>query len=158
LGLATVYGIVKQHEGWIELQSEVGKGTTFSVFFPANVEVVATPPQPEGVSAQIRGNRETIRLVVDEASGRAMGKVILRDWRCKTVEAASGVEALELWRQHQGSIQLLLTDMVMPNGLSGLELAQQLVAQQPSLKVLFTSGYFADEFELDLYLLRNQGA
>jgi signal transduction histidine kinase/ActR/RegA family two-component response regulator len=158
LGLATVYGIVKQHEGWIELESEVGKGTTFSVFFPATAETAAVPQTPDVVAAQVRGNGETILVVEDEASVLAMGRMILQDCGYRTLEASSGVEALELWRQHQDSIQLLLTDMVMPHGLSGLELAQQMVAQRPSLKVLFTSGYFADEFELDLYLFHHEGA
>jgi CheY-like chemotaxis protein len=151
LGLATVYGIVKQHEGWVEVASEVGKGTTFSVFFPASLETAATTRNAEAQAAQMRGNGETILVVEDEASVLAMGRMILQDCGYRILEAGSGAEALELWRQNRDSIRLLLTDMVMPNGLSGMELAQQLVAEQPALKILFTSGYCVDEFDIGLF-------
>jgi len=151
LGLATVYGIVKQHDGWVEVASEVGKGTAFSVFFPASLQTAATTRNSEALAAQMRGKGETILVVEDEQSVLAMGRMILQDCGYRILEAGSGAEALELWRQNRDSIQLLLTDMVMPNGLSGMELARQLVAEQPALKILFTSGYCVDEFDIGLF-------
>ena len=151
LGLATVYGIVRQHEGWVEVTSEVGKGTTFAVFFPARTETSSAERKPDPLLTPVRGGNETILVVEDEVTVRSMGKIILQDCGYQVFEAASGVDAIGLWEQHHESIQLLLTDMVMPEGLSGVELAQQLRAHRPELKVLFTSGYCVDEFFTDFF-------
>lgn len=149
LGLATVYGIVRQHGGWIEVASEVNKGTTFRVFFPATAQMASGEARTDLFLAQVRGGTETILIVEDEPAVLAMGRIILQECGYNVIEASSGVEALEVWQEHGDKIDMLLTDMVMPHGLSGMELGQLLTGQKPSLKVIFTSGYNVDEFETE---------
>jgi PAS domain S-box-containing protein len=152
LGLATVYGIVKQHEGWIELASEVGRGTTFCVCLPAcRQEARVAEAEPDNVPA--RGGTETILVVEDEAPVRALVREVLGRLGYAIVEADSGVKALEVWRAHRHTIQLLLTDLVMPDGMSGRELAARLQAEEPRLEVIFTSGYSADVAGKDFVLI-----
>jgi signal transduction histidine kinase/CheY-like chemotaxis protein/HAMP domain-containing protein len=155
LGLATVYGIVKQHGGWIEVTSEVGKGTSFGIFFPAAADTAKTIKKTDVLLAPVGGGTETILLVEDEASVLKMGKMILQDCGYQVVEACSGVEALELWERNEGRIDLLLTDIVMPQGLSGVDLAQKLNGLKPALKVLYISGY--DISYLDTQIIRKGG-
>ena len=143
LGLATVYGIVKQHEGWIEVQSEVGKGTTFKVFLPKTSKPACAPTETAFYTAKRWGD-EKILLVEDEAALRGLASKLLQQQGYQIVEAGSGVEALEIWEQHGGVFDLLLTDMVMPGGVTGRELAERLLADKPELKVIFTSGYSTD--------------
>jgi signal transduction histidine kinase len=140
LGLATVFGIAKQHQGWIEVESEVGVGTTFKVFLPASARLPAGA-EKAAVKTQIRGGSETILLVEDEAALRELTKIILQRFGYRVVEAGSGLEALSLWKEQGPQIDLLLTDMVMPDGLTGRELAVKLRATKPGLKVIYTSGY-----------------
>ncbi len=144
LGLATVYGIMKQHRGWVEVTSAVGRGTTFRAFFPAlpNV-VVETDDQTESLMLA-RGGRETILLVEDEPVLRELVCKVLRDYDYHVLEAETGVAALKIWDAHNGQVDLLLTDMVMPGGVSGAELAQQLRKRKPDLRVIYSSGYSAD--------------
>jgi nitrogen-specific signal transduction histidine kinase/CheY-like chemotaxis protein len=149
LGLATVYGIVKQHEGWIEVTSEVGKGTTFGIFFPATAETARAAKRPDQLLAPVRGGTETILLVEDESSVLKLGRMILQDCGYTVVEAFSAADAFDLWQRHEGRIDLLLTDMIMPDRLSGVELAQKLLGLQPQLKVLFTSGYSVNVLDTD---------
>jgi CheY-like chemotaxis protein len=140
LGLATVYGIIKQHQGWIEVSTQVGEGTTFKIFLPA----IAPPTQvPAATRAQVElcGGSETILLVEDEISVRRVTRRVLESIGYTALEATCVPEALEVWRQHGGKIDLLLTDMVMSGPLSGRDLAEQLRAQEPALKVVFMSGY-----------------
>jgi len=143
LGLATVYGIVKQHQGWVEVISEVGVGTTFKIYFPATSRAVDTADKPAS-SSSVRGGHETILLVEDEPVLRELSRVILTDYDYEVLEASSGVEALKIWDERGGKIDLLLTDMVMPEGVSGKELAETLRARKPNLKIIFTSGYSSD--------------
>jgi two-component system NtrC family sensor kinase len=140
LGLASVYGVVKQHSGWIEVQSEAGQGTTFRLFFPVCSDEPALPVDPS-VAGPITGGNETILVVEDEASVRRLTVDILKRHGYHVCEAASGVEALEVFQQQFERIDLLLTDMVMPGGLSGRELAVRLQVQKPSLKVIYMTGY-----------------
>ena len=143
LGLATVYGIVKQHQGWVEVASRVGEGTTFKIFLPA-----VLPPKeaaaPRQATAELRGGTETILLVEDDHSVRKIARQVLETFRYKVHGATSAREALEVWGQHAGEIALLLTDLVLPEAVTGRDLAERLHAQSPGLKVIFMSGYGAE--------------
>ena len=142
LGLATVFGIVQQHRGWINIHSEVGQGTTFCVYFPREARPTAEiSAQPKPVPA--RGTA-TILLVEDDDTLRASVRKALERLGYRVIEADSGLDALEMWRQNRDAISLLITDMVMPGGLNGKELARRLVLDNPQLKVLYTSGYNTD--------------
>jgi CheY-like chemotaxis protein len=145
LGLATVYGIVKQHEGWIEVTSEPGKGTTFNVFLPPCAESVASTQAESDPIAFVRGGSETVLLVEDEPVLRDLAHLILEECGYNVHDAGSGPEALDVWDRHQDEIDLLLTDMVMPENVSGVELAEKLLAQKPTLKIVFVSGYTVDD-------------
>ncbi|HEY3762243.1 MAG TPA: ATP-binding protein [Verrucomicrobiae bacterium] len=155
LGLATVYGIVKQHEGWIEVSSEPGKGTTFDIFFPVEKQNMGADKAKNGDSDFVMGGEETILIVEDEAILREMAKEILEQYGYKILEAGDGKEALEVWRKSSSEIQLLLTDMVMPEGISGVNLAEYLLRDRPDLKIIFTSGYSSHEINDEL-LTRSQ--
>jgi len=140
LGLATVYGIIKQHEGWIEAQSQPGHGTTFKIYLPVSSKPPAPSPLEPGRPVS-RGGTETILLVEDEPAVLMMAKGILQRLGYQVITAATGDEAVSLWREHSARIDLLLTDMVMPGSLNGRELAEHLLQERPELKVLYTSGY-----------------
>ena len=141
LGLATVYGIVKQNRGHICLYSEPGLGTTFKVYFPHETTASVAAPAPEE-PASLQG-AETILLVEDSDAVRALVDELLRSFGYIVLQAADGPEAIEIAEQRHGSIDLLLTDVVMPS-MNGRELAERLLADNPPLKVLFTSGYPED--------------
>jgi signal transduction histidine kinase/HAMP domain-containing protein/ActR/RegA family two-component response regulator len=153
LGLATVYGITKQHDGWLDVESDVSKGTTFSVFFPASSQPVEAKAAQAAPTAEVLGGSETILIVEDEPVLRDMAHVILKDCGYHIFEAKSGREALIVWDRHQAAIDLVLTDVVMPEGISGMDLAHKLMATKPSLKVVFASGYSMDN--LDTAFVRN---
>ncbi len=140
LGLATVHGIVKQHRGWIDVASEAGKGTTFEIWFPA-IRSQAATNKDERVSSDMPAGTETILFAEDESSLRALVVTLLKRCGYRVLAAESGVAALALWQEHKGEIQLLLTDLVMPGGLSGISLAEKLHAEKPELRVVYTSGY-----------------
>jgi nitrogen-specific signal transduction histidine kinase/ActR/RegA family two-component response regulator len=156
LGLATVYGITKQHDGWIDVQSDVGKGTTFSVFFPATSKPVEAKAAQTTPAAEVLGGNETILIVEDEPVLRDMAHVILKDCGYQILEAKSGREALTVWDHHRARIDLVLTDVVMPEGISGMDLAQKLIATKPNLKVVFASGYSMEN--LDTAFVRDSRA
>ena len=140
LGLATVYGIVQQHNGCIDVTSELGQGTTFSIYFPASRR---EPPLPRAVKALARLPRgtETVLLVEDEAPVRMIIQHLLKRLGYVIHAAANGPEALTIWQGNKEQINLLITDVVMPEGLNGFQLAEQLQADKPKLKVLYASGY-----------------
>jgi nitrogen-specific signal transduction histidine kinase/CheY-like chemotaxis protein len=145
LGLATVFGIVKQHAGWIEVVSEPKQGTTFTIFFPASDESPASPSSsPAAVTPVATRGSETVLVVEDELVLREMAKDFLADCGYQVVEASSGREALQIWGKYRSRIDLLLTDMKMPEGISGMQLAEKMIAEQPALQVIFTSGYSDD--------------
>ena len=143
LGLATVHGIVAQHWGWVDVESELGKGSTFRVFLPAR-ERVATPRTQEGDAAAI-GGKETILPVEDEASLRRVLGGALRTLGYNVIEASTAREGVERWRKGQKEIKLLLTDMVLPDGQTGLELADLLKKERSDLRVIVCSGYSAEQ-------------
>ncbi len=150
LGLATVYGIIKQHDGWIEAQSQPGQGALFKVFLPATAAQGAQAPRPApGATAKVKGGTETILVAEDEETVRWLIRNTLKRQGYKILEASSGHEAVSVWEQHQAEIDLLLTDMVMPGGMSGRDLALRLQAEKIGLKVLYTSGYSVDSFGED---------
>jgi len=140
LGLATVYGIVKQSGGHIEVDTAPGRGTTFRIFLPA---VEAPRPAPVPSLDAVVGGSETVLLVEDEASLRSLAQEILRDQGYKVIAAGSGAEALDLARSHKAPIDLLVTDVVMP-GMDGRELADRLGPVHPETRCLFMSGYTDD--------------
>jgi PAS domain S-box-containing protein len=141
LGLATVYGIVKQNGGHIWLYSEPGLGTTFKIYFPHETTAPVAAPAPEE-PASLQG-AETILLVEDSDAVRSLVAELLTSYGYTVLQAADGPEAIEIAEQRHGSIDLLLTDVVMPS-MNGRELAERLLADNPPLKVLFTSGYPED--------------
>ena len=140
LGLATVYGIVQQHHGEIKVQSEPGKGTTFNVFLQIVATAEATQPASQ-VKPVLPWGQETILLVEDEFTLRAFVSDLLQRCGYTVLEAESGPAALKVWQQHRDRIQLLLTDIIMPENMNGIQLASQLLGEKPKLKVIYTSGY-----------------
>ena len=141
LGLATVYGVVKQHHGWIEVQSELGVGTTFKVFLPVAGKAGDAPIAPSIKSETVRGGKETLLLVEDEIGLLELVREILQQYEYRVLIASSGVEALRVWDESKGQIDLLLTDMIMPGGMTGSDLAAELKKRKPGLKVIYASGY-----------------
>ena len=143
LGLATVYGIVKQSEGYISVYSEVGEGTTFRIYFP-QIEAIADLPRANPApSRPLLGGKETILLVEDEDSLREVTRDFLQGSGYKVLEAQNGQSAVDIAKRHRGPIDLLLTDVIMP-GMSGRQLADQLIPARPEMKLVFMSGYTQD--------------
>jgi CheY-like chemotaxis protein len=142
LGLATVYGIVKQNKGLIIVYSEPGKGTTFKIYLPAQKEQDAEAPEKNAANV-IRSRGETVLLVEDEPAQRDVGKLLLESLGYKVIESGSPHEVILLAKEHAGEISLLLTDVVMPE-INGRDLAERLQSIIPGIKCLFMSGYTAD--------------
>ncbi len=143
LGLATVFGIVQQHQGWVHVYSEAGHGTTFRIYLPRLAGMSRQEPEPPALTS-MRGGHETILLVEDDAFLRASMCKALSQLGYRVLEAINGVEALEVWKQHHEKIHLLLTDLVMPGGMTGKDLAERLLRENPKLKVIYVSGYSAE--------------
>ncbi len=141
LGLATVYGIVQQSNGWVEVESTPGVGTTFQITLPA---VSGAATREEQDSAKSAPGHETILLVEDRSDVRLLALTILKSLGYSVLEAESGASALQAAEACEHPIDLLLTDVVMP-GMTGTELAKRLRGLRPSMKVLFVSGYTEDE-------------
>jgi two-component system, cell cycle sensor histidine kinase and response regulator CckA len=140
LGLATVYGIVKQSGGYIWVDSAVGRGTTFDIYLPT-VHAPVEAPSPRGARQPVAaGGSQTILVAEDDGAVRRLVHEVLTGHGYTVLEARDGDEALARARQHDGPIHLLVSDVVMP-GLSGRDLAARLMADRPSLRVLYTSGY-----------------
>jgi signal transduction histidine kinase/CheY-like chemotaxis protein len=139
LGLATVYGIVKQSDGNIWVYSEPGRGTTFKIYLP-RVEEAALPAPSIATSGRPPRGMETILLVEDEEAVRDLARDVLRTRGYTVVEASDASEALRICERHPGAIEMVLTDVVMP-GMTGRDLADRLALLRPAIKVLYMSGY-----------------
>jgi PAS domain S-box-containing protein len=143
LGLATAYGIVKQHQGWIEVETKEGAGTTFTILLPATDKRAEVRAQPVGPHEPPHGT-ETVLVVEDEEPLRHLVTEVLRHSGYTVHAAGNGADALSVWKKHRDHIDLLLTDIMMPEGMSGYDLADKILADRPALPVLFTSGYAMD--------------
>ncbi|MCU0574750.1 MAG: PAS domain S-box protein [Syntrophobacteraceae bacterium] len=142
LGLATVYGVVKQHRGHILVESEPGRGTTFQVFLPEAEASVSLPERAQKTPLRVSGH-ESILVVEDDEMVLRMACTILMRHGYEVLHASSGIEALHLLERHEGPVHLLLTDVVMPE-MNGRELCEMLAQRMPGLKVLYMSGYTDD--------------
>jgi len=142
LGLATCFGIVRQNDGYISVYSEVGKGTSFKIYFPRVLEP-AEPLPPRSRPGDVPGGDETVLLVEDDSSVREWVALTLRSKGYKVIDASNGREAMQLAEQHQGKIDLVLTDVIMPM-MGGKELADTLGPIRSDTRFLFTSGYAED--------------
>ena len=140
LGLSTVYGIVHQNGGWIDVRSEVGRGTSFSIYLP-RLDACAVPDRT-ALDATLHTG-ETVLVVEDNGEVRRLTKALLEALGYHVIEAANSSEAFALEKEYSAEIHLLLTDVILP-GMNGKTLSDQLRALRPKLKVLFTSGYTAD--------------
>ena len=148
LGLASVYGIVKQSGGYIWVYSEINRGTTFKLYFPrvqGEVESGRTPP----TTADSGRGDETILLVEDEHALRDITASILQSAGYRVIDADTPTKAIELAKTHPNPIHLLLTDVIMPH-MNGVELSKHLKASRPDLKVIFASGYGGDKLARQL--------
>jgi len=142
LGLSTVYGIIKQSGGYVLVESELQRGTTFRIYLP-RVEDALEPVNATGASSSQNGGSETVLLVEDEESVRQLVRETLESKGYKVLEADHGESALHIVSRHSGKIDMLITDVVMP-GMSGRELSAQLCSSYPHTKVLYLSGYTED--------------
>ena len=142
LGLSTVYGIIHQGGGHIEVHSSLNQGTSFEVYLPRVAEPASAPANDAAPSLPLRGT-ESVLLVEDASPVRDVARAILELNGYTVLTARDGLEALQLWQRLGPTIELLMADVVLP-GMSGIELAHSLVAQRPDLKVLYTSGYTDD--------------
>jgi PAS domain S-box-containing protein len=154
LGLATVYGIVKQHQGWIEVASKINQGTTFQIYLPACSEKGGALAMSAG-EQRVIGGTETLLVVEDEAPLLKLIHHILGSYGYEVLGCSTGKAALELWEQHRKKIDLLLTDMILPDGMAGPELADILKSSKPTIKVVYTSGYNTEKLAKDFTLDRN---
>jgi two-component system cell cycle sensor histidine kinase/response regulator CckA len=142
LGLATVYGVVEQSKGHISVETEIGHGTRFTILLP-RLAPGAAQAMVEAREDAVLAGTETLLLVEDDEAARGLWREMLETQGYRVIEAANGVDAIEVARAHSGSIDLLLTDVVMP-WVGGRELSERLAESHPGLRVIFMSGYTAD--------------
>jgi len=148
LGLATVFGIVQQHHGWVDVHSDVGLGTIFRIYMP--LSTATSSAELNDISGRsIPGGNETILIVEDETQLRALVKQSLTRLGYTVLEAAFGKQALSVWQNHKRHINKVITDMVMPEGMTGKELGEAFLRDRPDIKIIYTSGYSPDLFAKD---------
>jgi len=143
LGLSTVYGIVKNNGGWIDVKSEKGKGTTFKIYMPLFIERRDYAQYHDDAVQNLFRGTETILIVEDEVSILKMIKRMLEILGYTVLEASDPFEALEIARNYIGTIHLLITDVIMPK-MNGVDLSKLVSAIHPKIKTIYTSGYSAD--------------
>jgi two-component system, cell cycle sensor histidine kinase and response regulator CckA len=142
LGLATVYGIVQQNQGWIEVSSDLGKGSVFRIYLPRTEGTEQPASAAPSVAAQLNGS-ETVLVVEDQEEVRRFVVKALGGYGYRVLQAAEGSQALTMAECHSGAIDVLLTDVVLP-GMNGRELANRFRIMRPDTKVIYTSGYTQD--------------
>jgi CheY-like chemotaxis protein len=147
LGLATVYGIVKQSGGYIWVYSEPDQGTTFKIYFPKTAEIAHASPAADNSQRSLRGT-ETVLLVEDQALLRRVVSAMLKSSGYKVLVAESPEKGFQAAREHTGPIELLITDVILP-GMNGRALAEEILKIRPETKVLFVSGYTENALILD---------
>ncbi|NGO38420.1 PAS domain S-box protein [Limisphaera ngatamarikiensis] len=155
LGLASVYGTVQQHHGWIEVESQVGEGTCFRIYLPVGEpeqSAAGAGPEPRVLP---RG-QETLLVVEDDPSLARLTEGVLRRCGYRVWTAGDAESALALWALHQAEIDLVLTDVVLSGGVSGVALAKRLMEAKPGLKVVYTSGYFEEPFREEVPLVEGE--
>jgi PAS domain S-box-containing protein len=152
LGLATVYGIVRQHHGWIDVTSTPGGGTAFDIHLPA--VAAAAPAAPHTLTAQgnPEGDRKLVLVIEDDTLLRSLVCNVLKHLGYRAIEADTAVAALEIWKEQRGAIHLALIDLVLPGGVNGREFADQLRAERPGFPIIFVSGYPTDGTTRDIRL------
>ncbi len=141
LGLATVTGIVQQHEGWVEVESAVGKGTAFTVYLPARRDLISGGAARAEQPAVIPSGNETLLLVEDDPQLRRLIRLTLEKFGYQVADTGTGAETMKLWEKRAGEIRLALVDLILPEGVNGVDLLEQLRATQPKLPVILMSGY-----------------
>ena len=146
LGLPTAYGIIHQHNGWIEVQSTQGVGSTFFIYLPVIQNIPVTLPASSLVPKESKEICKPVILLVEDSSIlRITTSTMLRQKGFDVLEAVSGDQALKIWEEHQSEIEILFSDVVMPGTIDGLELGMKLRNMKPSLKVIITSGYYSEQ-------------
>jgi two-component system, cell cycle sensor histidine kinase and response regulator CckA len=146
LGLASAYGIVKGHDGYIDVESRKGEGTTFSIYFPASEKKIAKAVK---ITEKLLKGTETVLLVDDEEIILDIGRDLLKAMGCKTLTARGGHEAIELYQKNQDDIDIVILDMIMPN-MSGGEVYDRMKEINPDIKVLLSSGYSINDQATDI--------
>jgi CheY-like chemotaxis protein len=147
LGLAMVFGIVQQHDGWVECQSEPGRGTVFSLYLPRHGDAVLLQPSTSAPASDMHG-RETVLLVDDEEMIRNLGRTILQRYGYEVLLAEDGQDAIDVYERERDRIDLVILDLTMPR-MSGHDAFRQLMRIDPEVRVLFASGYSAEHLVTD---------
>jgi two-component system cell cycle sensor histidine kinase/response regulator CckA len=140
LGLSVVYGIVTQHDGWIDVSSEPGRGSLFEIYMPATSDAQAEQAVDEERPEEVRGDGQRVLIVEDEEAVRLFATRALREGGYEVLEATSAEEAMAIFEHEGGRVDLVFSDVVLP-AKSGLQLAEELLSQSPELHVLLSSGY-----------------
>jgi len=141
LGLSIVYGLIKQHKGYIDVHSEPGKGTAFKIYLPTTEKIAGQQEQPT-LTADIKGGIETILLAEDEATVRETTKALLNEFGYTVIEAVNGEDAVSQFKENRDKIELLIFDMVMPKK-NGKEAYEEIKKISPAVKIIYLSGYAA---------------